>query len=319
MSKKFATLNSLNAGKDSGDESEEDERKKGQNFFVGGSERSGQEVVGPPRRDPDEDMTNKLFEAARAHGAEPVASDSVGSSMNARGSVVHFHGGGYRLGDTVVPSAKVDGNAASAATDDEPPQQNVTLMMWQDGFSIDEGPLRRFDDPANRAFLENIMQGQIPLELVRMYPGQEIDLKIERKSQPYKAPKPKPFSGGGLRLGGLVPQVVDSNPPPAAAAAASSAVNESAVTEAQSAVELKDGEPVTQLQIRLQSGQRLVGKFNHSHTIADVRSFIVAARPELAYQPFQLMTNFPNKVIEDESQTLTAAGLINAVVSLKSV
>jgi hypothetical protein len=37
---RFATLGSLNAGKDSGEESsDEDERKKGQSYYVGGSER----------------------------------------------------------------------------------------------------------------------------------------------------------------------------------------------------------------------------------------------------------------------------------------
>lgn len=49
---------------------------------------------------------------------------------------------------------------------------------------------------------------RIPMELVRLYPGRTIDLRMERKSEPYKAPKPKPFSGHGQRLGDIVPPVL---------------------------------------------------------------------------------------------------------------
>lgn len=43
---------------------------------------------------------------------------------------------------------------------------------------------------------------------MRLYPGRTIDLRIERKSEAYKAPKPKPFSGHGQRLGDIVPPVL---------------------------------------------------------------------------------------------------------------
>ena len=56
----------------SGDEEETprqpDER---QSFYVGGSEHSGQAVLGPRRGDIEKDM-RELLEKARQHGAEPV-------------------------------------------------------------------------------------------------------------------------------------------------------------------------------------------------------------------------------------------------------
>lgn len=87
---------------------------------------SGQEVVGPPRRDPDEDdddVTSRLFRAARAHGAEPVPSDGAGSSRGGPASSVRFVGGGYKLGDNVVPSSRIATNAASAEVDDDQPAE----------------------------------------------------------------------------------------------------------------------------------------------------------------------------------------------------
>ena len=93
---------------------------------------------------------------------------------------------------------------------------------------------------------------------------------------------------------------------------------------------------MTKLQVRLLDGSRLVGTFNHTHTVADVRAFILACGYEdaavfagwlivcFAFFPcrsrpgsppsFVLKTAFPNQVIPDESVTLAAANLINAVV-----
>lgn len=44
--------------------------------------------------------------------------------------------------------------------------------------------------------------------------------------------------------------------------------------QAKNAVSVDSSLPVTTVQIRLADGSRLVGQFNHSHTIADVRRFI---------------------------------------------
>jgi hypothetical protein len=44
--------------------------------------------------------------------------------------------------------------------------------------------------------------------------------------------------------------------------------------QAKNSVSVDSSHPVTTVQIRLADGSRLVGQFNHSHTIADVRRFI---------------------------------------------
>jgi hypothetical protein len=46
---------------------------------------------------------------------------------------------------------------------------------------------------------------------------------------------------------------------------------------------------------------------------------IFSAVPDLAFQPFQLMTTFPNKVIEDENLSLKDAGLLNSVIVVKFI
>ncbi|KHN75542.1 NSFL1 cofactor p47 [Toxocara canis] len=312
--RKFATLSGLGKSErrsrspsSSGGSSDDEKRRQG--FYVGGSEHSGQQVLGPSSssRAGREDLIAQVFDAARAHGAETLTPEE--NARRGTQNAIKFGSGGYRLGDSHRPSESVP---AVHANDDQPEQQEVTLTMWENGFSVDDGPLRQFDDPENRSFLQSIMQGRIPMELVRLYPSRTIDLRMERKSEAYKAPKPKPFSGHGQRLGDIVPPVLGAG---VVGQKTSTAVD--AVKQAQDAITLRDGEPTTQVQIRLPNGRRIIGRFSHSHTVEEVRSFIVAAIPEFAFQPFCLMTTFPSKVIEAERETLKDAGLLNSVIVVR--
>lgn len=38
-------------------------------------------------------------------------------------------------------------------------QQDVALVMWENGFTVDGGPLRRYTDPPNQLFLDAIAEG----------------------------------------------------------------------------------------------------------------------------------------------------------------
>lgn len=77
-----------------------------------------------------------------------------------------------------------------------------------------------------------------------------------------------------------------------------------------------DSKPITSIQIRMPDGQRLVGRFNPTQLIQEIRSFVAAARPGQPVPPV-MMTGFPSKPIEDESISIEAGGLISAVVIFK--
>lgn len=109
-----------------------------------------------------------------------------------------------------------------------------------------------------------------PLSLLDVRPGQAVDVRVAKRldedyTPPPKAP-PKPFEGAGHRLGSPSPEVRSSSSSPAPQAQAPRA----------SQLNVDTTQPVTSLQIRLSDGTRLVSKFNHTHTIADVRGFINA-------------------------------------------
>ena len=113
-----------------------------------------------------------MFKRARESGAEAVeGSSSSGPSGASRGSA--FRGTAFKLGSDETPSESVS-DPRAARKQQEP--REFTLKMWQNGFSIDDGELRDYNDPRNRVFLASVMSGRIPEELVREARGGEGDL-----------------------------------------------------------------------------------------------------------------------------------------------
>jgi UBX domain-containing protein 1 len=129
---------------------------------------------------------------------------------------------------------------------------------------------------------------------------------VDNSAQDYVAPKPvlKPFVGAGHALGSSAAPA--AAPAPAAAAAPPGPA-------------LDSGKPTTSLQLRLADGTRLVARFNTDHTVAHVRQFVDAARPGGASRPYVLQTSMPVKQLTDTSQTLQAAGLLNATIIQKYI
>ncbi|XP_037067896.1 NSFL1 cofactor p47-like [Pollicipes pollicipes] len=278
------------------DESDED----GQAFFAGGSETSGQQILGPRRGKRGEDIVKEMFRAAKGQGAEEVEP----TSEPGRPQPSTFGGSGYRLGQTGSDSEKVP-----AAPDRRPPQpRTVKLRLWKAGFSVDDGELREYSDPDNQEFLNSVRGGQVPLELIREAQGGEVHLDMEDHTA-RESPRPRP-------------------PPPKAAARA--------------ALGLDEAQPTTSVQVRLADGSRLIIKLNLSHTIGDLRRYIVTyplrrrawgtlrsfsffayafrcvmhCLPVMLTEgtPFSLLTTFPSKELTDDSLSVQDGQLQNAAI-----
>jgi len=289
-------------GANDDDDSDEEE---GQSFFAGGSTHSGTNILGPNKKK----MTNvsDFFKAFKEAGAVPVDPSEEGASGSS--GVKAFSGGGFRLGSDETPSMKIGSNAPAAGASKEGPKKFV-LKMWRDGFSLDDGDIRRYNDPEHREFLASVLKGQIPDELVKEARGGEVNVDMEdHREEEFVKPKvkAKPFQGAGNVLGSIAPSVAapEANPSldPAAAEKA-----------AQQKVNLNESNPVANIQVRLADGSRLIVKLNHNHTVADLRSYINVARPQYNGVGYNLLTTFPNKEITDDSATISSAGLVGAAV-----
>lgn len=80
--------------------------------------------------------------------------------------------------------------------------------------------------------------------------------------------------------------------------------------------DVDEAKPITSLQIRMQDGSRLVGKFNMSHTLNDVRAYIRRSHPEVP-PGFQLQASYPPRSLTDNAATIADAGLQNAALTVK--
>lgn len=186
------------------------------------------------------------------------------------------------------------------------------LHFWEDGFSVDDGPLYRSDDPANAGYLAMIRQGRAPLNIMNVEPTQEVDVKLVQHAEKYVAQqtKYKPFSGGGQRLGsptpGTSPTISSSNAPPASNTTTTTATTSSTPIEPATpqAVDVNESQPTVSLQVRLGDGTRLASRFNTTHTIGDVYAFVNASSPSGQGRPWVLMTTFPSKELQDKAVAL---------------
>uniref|UniRef100_A0A8C0RDK8 NSFL1 cofactor p47 n=2 Tax=Canis lupus familiaris TaxID=9615 RepID=A0A8C0RDK8_CANLF len=162
------------------DQDEEEEEEEGQRFYAGGSERSGQQIVGPPRKKSPNELVDDLFKGAKEHGA--VAVERVTKSP----------------GETSKPRV------------------HVVLKLWKSGFSLDNGELRSYQDPSNAQFLESIRRGEVPAELRRLAHGGQVNLDMEdHRDEDFVKPKGafKAFTGEGQKLGSTAPQVLNTSSP----------------------------------------------------------------------------------------------------------
>ena len=285
------------------DEDENEDNEK-QAFYAGGSEQSGQQILGPSGKKKVDDYIKDLFQKAKDNGAEEVSSGEAAASTS-RGPVVY--GTGYRLGTGNEPTEVVQGPAKP-----KQPKSHV-LKLWKNGFTVDEdGPLRSYDDPQNKEFLASIQKGEAPRELIRKAEGAEVHLDMQdHRDEEYEPPKNKyVLYNDGYKLGSPTPTVVSN---------ASASDRENNEQRAKQSLKLDESKPTTQIQIRLSDGSRLVIKANQTHTIRDLRVYINTARPEYFGRVYSLNSSFPNKELTEEQQSLKDANVLNAVITQKLI
>lgn len=288
--------------RDEEDDSEDEEDKK-QNMFAGG-EKSGLAVKNPGQGGGPTDHFKNIMNQARQSRERPPAAGEEPAEVPARSSA--FTGRAQTLGGDDAPSQVVeDPQASSRSGRQATTRVNRTLHVWADGISIDDGPLFRFDDPANQSIMAEINRGRAPLALLDVQPDQEVDLTVDpHKDENYKAPakKFKPFSGGGQRLGSPTPGSSTSGT--ATTAPAPSQPTSAASTADTSAPQIDSNAPTVQLQIRLGDGTRLQSRFNTTHTVGDVYAFVDRSSAASTQRPYALMTTFPSKELDDRAVVL---------------
>ncbi|PPD74208.1 hypothetical protein GOBAR_DD28860 [Gossypium barbadense] len=322
------TLADLNRTPPGGSDSDSDE---GQDYFTGG-EKSGM-VVRDPSKHRDVDS---IFNQARQAGAVEGSDDYFRpSSSNTRS----FSGTARLLsGETVAPPPP-------------PPPEVVThnITFWRNAFEyrmlyayckikvitcLDKLHFERrlvfkcyacefaslpvlvridcFMLTPNHTSMQSVMGSQCPKELEPADPRTKVDLHLFRRDENYSEPKRRQsaFQGVGRTLGSTSPSTTPSESTTAAG-------NITTAPAPSMGLVVDTSLPTTSIQLRLSDGTRMISRFNHHHTIRDIRGFIDASQPGGATN-YQLQTmGFPPKQLTDLDQTIEQAGIANSVVIQK--
>ncbi|XP_052571997.1 UBX domain-containing protein 2B isoform X2 [Peromyscus californicus insignis] len=118
-------------------------------LYSGEQEYGGLHIVQPPTGK----IVNELFKEAREHGAVPLSEATRSSSDDKAKS---FTGGGYRLGSSFCKRSEY------IYGENQLQDVQVLLKLWSNGFSLDDGELRPYNDPTNAQFLESVKRGLTP-------------------------------------------------------------------------------------------------------------------------------------------------------------
>ncbi|EER36189.1 conserved hypothetical protein [Candida tropicalis MYA-3404] len=290
------------------DDSEDD--KTNTNFFTGG-EKSGLQVEDPNKdKKNDRSIIDQIFQKAREQMQQPDDRPSARHENDDEQSGLKFSGKGFKLGDGNEPSQIVE-DPNDNAQRFRPSKVNREITFWKQGFTVGDGPLHRYDDPSNATVLQELNQGRVPMSILDVEFGQDVDVSVFKKTdEDWTPPKRKigGYHGSGHRLGSPVPGeplVKESTP----------VQPQTEVTDNGKPKE-DQGEGDATVQIRFASGKRTSHKFNSTDSIVKVYDFVKTH--ELNNEPgreFTLSHAFPVKPIEEsEDVTVADAKLKNAVI-----
>lgn len=215
------------------------------------------------------------------------------------------------------------------------------ITMYRSGFTIDNGPFRRLDDPNNSGFLRDLARGVTPSELFDNDGDDDIngsttssngDMEvglIDKRHLEYEDDTSRFESTSGL---------ASSSSSSAAPTASFTGVGQSLgnatttnddetgiITPAlcsslpRSAPSPDESKPMTTIQIRLHNGKRLVVKCNLDDTIQTLVLHIEAATDSSTTSAYVLSSGYPPKILNDLKKTIEECGLKNAQVIQKLV
>lgn len=291
-----------------------------QQYFAGGG-KSGMLVEGNDDEDKKGesdvaagggDRIQGLFEKARRAGAEYGSEEDLyqGGSDERSGTFSAFTGSARSLSGAA--ESKQPQQQAEEETDGSQPQEAVhNIVFYRNGFVVDDGELRSLDDPNNAEFLEALKNGRYPKELLPSNPLKHVRVNLMRKDEEYKAPEPpkyRAFQGQARTLASDAPSAASGN-------ATGAGTQSGSATREQDSGEwhVDENQPVVKVQLRLGDGTRVIGRFNATHTVADIFRFIRTVRPDRNPQSLQL-NGMPPKTLDDLSQTVKDSGAAGGVV-----
>jgi len=246
--------------------------------------------------------------------------------------------GGDAASDSIFNLAEAGGGGADATSGGSSGNSGGgevrrMITMYRSGFTIDNGPYRRLDDPSNAEFLGSLARGLIPRELREdaaaesVSGGGEVMVGlVDKRGEEYDEERHGQRGGGNVGGGGGGFQsfsgegqsLVDSSSAAAASVPSGGVINPNNTTTT-TPPPLDESKPSTSIAIRLLNGKRIVVKINLDSPVLELGQHIgsAAAVGGGGEEAYVMTSGYPPAVIEDLSVSVEEAGLKGAQVVLK--
>eukprot|EP01006_Ploeotia_vitrea_P009692 TRINITY_DN23844_c0_g1_i1.p1 TRINITY_DN23844_c0_g1~~TRINITY_DN23844_c0_g1_i1.p1 ORF type:complete len:258 (-),score=153.43 TRINITY_DN23844_c0_g1_i1:609-1382(-) len=244
------------------------------------------------------------------HGLGSVSS---GNNKNPKQKNEFFTSQGHQSGTGVLRPTERDamGNLISAARANSgagapgATANNIgVITVYANGFIIGDGEFRDSSEAENKAFVDDLLAGEVPRELekeVKKQFGNTVSSVgvqlVDKSKETYVPPKPK-FSfanSKGQSLGG------------GGAGSASGAVSAGFAGATAKERVLDPNAKACTIQLVLANRQRVKAQFNPSHTVLDIYRHVMFLSKHPG--PFRLMSGFPPRPLKDPSLTVEAGKL----------
>jgi hypothetical protein len=213
------------------------------------------------------------------------------------------------------------------------------------------GPLRSYDTPENKKFLDDLNQGVVPDELrkideqgkpigisfqicdMRPMPStklletledlkklhSQMDKEDGKNQSSAKAQPSTMFTGAGHTLSASSQSSTgQANASSTSGGGGSADPALVALVSGKAAPAVDESKPVTTLQLRLSTGARVKVRLNLDHTVADLWRVVAEHLGQTVFATssgHELSAGFPPKPLRDTAATLQAADLANASVT----
>jgi len=214
--------------------------------------------------------------------------------------------------NNILDSIRSQANPTLSSTS----EQRCTVTMYRNGFTVDNGPFRRLDDPSNAPFLTDLSKGRTPKELeADIQKGGEdrvitiglLDKRFEDYENQNKSNDSfQTFSGIGTSLG-------HSN---------ISSSNTGVITPGTTSpttFPFDENRPYTSIQVRLMNGNRLVKRVNVDNPVSVLVEYVIQAMGDDDLRPFVLISGFPPRILTQFGKTVEESQLKGAQVTQRAV
>ena len=142
---------------------------------------------------------------------------------------------------------------------------SIKITLWKNGFCVDDGEFRDYDEPQNKQFMTDIRANRVPQEIFQKTRGKPVAVNLDDKSgEDYRPPTPPSyvaFSGEGVKMSDTTSSAAEP------------------INMSQDGPPFDESQPTCMIQVRFHNGQTKKITMNTESPVSLLHEFVMMAAP----------------------------------------